>query len=225
MHPDCPRRSCSCYRGKPPWSVRSGASPTWWWRPLPRPKLRRLQAWYPSAATRRSMRFPVPENRAYRTGSTVIHSGNMVVDTNGYKPIMGISRLSVQRSSNFSSTSCSIRDACSARSCGSVGLRLLRRRPHRRRAYPSSSRQAGRRIRHVIGTVRNVGYRFDPPEEKRRRGGGRTPPSPQRFERKLIIALFALPGIAICDACDCHDTCDLTVGYLTFARDCIFMRR
>ena len=35
----------------------------------------------------------------------------------------------------------------------------------------------------------------------------------------LVVALFALQALpAICDACDCHDTCDLTVGYLTFVR-------
>ena len=52
-----------------------------------------------------------------------------------------------------------------------------------------------------------------------RRGGSQGRRSPQRFERKLIVALFALLALpTICDACDCHDTCDLTVGYLTFVR-------
>ena len=43
---------------------------------------------------------------------------------------------------------------------GGLGLRLLRRHPHRRRPRTAAARQARHRARVLIGTVRNVGYRF-----------------------------------------------------------------
>ena len=58
---------------------------TWWWRPLPRPKLRGVFAWYPSR------RGNSPVNAVSGSGESgvqnedgMIHSGDLVVDTNGY---------------------------------------------------------------------------------------------------------------------------------------------
>jgi DNA-binding response OmpR family regulator len=49
-----------------------------------------------------------------------------------------------------------------------VGLRLLRRHPDRR-ARPAAARQARNRVRSLIGTVRNVGYKaVRPPAAGRR---------------------------------------------------------
>ena len=46
-----------------------------------------------------------------------------------------------------------------------VGRGLHRWLAHGGRPHPSPARQAGHRARHLIGTVRNVGYRLDAPED------------------------------------------------------------
>ena len=204
MHPDCPRRLCSSSpRVASPWSIRSGASPTWWWRPLPQPKLRGVFAWYPSAATRQSMRFPVPENRECRTKIDL-----------AYKEFELLKYL-VQHPGRVFTRAQLLQEVWGYDYYG--GTRTVDVHIRRLRA------KLGGEYEHVIGTVRNVGYRFDPPEEEE----GDAAAKPTTLRVKTDCRTIRIAGIA------CDLRCLRLPRYLRSdcrlshfrTRDCIFIRR
>lgn len=154
----------------------------------------------------------------------MIHSGDLVVDTNGYTASLHGHPIDLAYKEfellKYLGAASGARVHPRAAAAGSVGLRLLRRHRHRRRAYPSSSLPSWAAEYEPCDRYRaQCRLSFLTSGRRGRRCGGQGRRSPQRFERKLIVALFALLALpAICDACDCHDTCGLTVGYLTFVR-------
>ena len=142
----------------------------WWWRPLPRPKLRgRLRLV--------SERGNSPVNAVSGSGESgvqnedgMIHSGDLVVDTNGYTaslhghPIdlaykeFELLKYLVQHPGRVFTRAQLLQEVWGYDYYG--GTRTVDVHIRRLRA------KLGGEYEHVIGTVRNVGYRFDPPEEE-----------------------------------------------------------
>ncbi len=76
----------------------------------------------------------------------------------------------------------------------------------------------GGEYEHVIGTVRNVGYRFDPPEEEESDAQPRMP-QPTTLRAKTDFSYYRFACLhAICNTSIFTIACDLTVGYFTFVR-------
>ncbi len=146
----------------------SGALRMWWSPPLPRPKSRADCDWSPSAATLPQPQQPVlPPNPPPRWKmARFAPATSLWTPTAIPPPCMDAPSIWHTRSSNSSSTWSSTPAACSrAPAAAGVwgydyygGTRTVDVHIRRLRA------KLGGEYEHLIGTVRNVGYRFDPPE-------------------------------------------------------------